>query len=176
MRNKIITALGAFMLTAGAMQAQTPTATPIDINTATRTQLADAGWGQYADAIIAARPYKSMNDLVEKKVVPPTAFEKGVNQFTIGNGDTPLSDPNKTSPTLTQPPVTPPTVTPGAPTSTPTTNPAVPPTVTPGSPTTAPNTNPAVPPTVTPGATPTTPSSATPSVAPGTTPAAPSGK
>ena len=114
MRNKALAVLSAFILSATALQAQTPTTTPIDINTATRTQLADAGWGQYADAIIAARPYKSMNDLVEKKVVPPTAYEKGVNQFKIGNGDTPHSDPNKASPTLNPPPVTPPTVTPGA--------------------------------------------------------------
>jgi len=174
MRNKALAVLSAFILSATALQAQTPTTTPIDINTATRTQLADAGWGQYADAIIAARPYKSMNDLVEKKVVPPTAYEKGVNQFTIGNGDAPLSDPNKTSPTLNPPPATPPTVTPG--TTPPTTN-------TPGTTTNAPGTTPptTVPPTVTPGTTPPTatpPSStapgATPSVAPGTTPAAPS--
>ena len=79
MRNKALAVLSAFVLSATALQAQTPTTTPIDINTATRTELADAGWGQYADAIIAARPYKSMNDLVEKKVVPPTAYEKGVN-------------------------------------------------------------------------------------------------
>ena len=185
MRSKVLAVFSAFVLSATALQAQTPTTAPVDINTATRTEIAAAGWGDYADAIIAARPYKSMNDLVEKKVVPPQAYEKGYSQFTIGDGTTPLSDPNKSSPTLNPPPVTPPTVTPG--TTTPTTTTTPPPTVTPGTtpPTTTTTTPPptVTPPTATPGATsPTTttppptvtPNATTPSVAPGTTPAAPS--
>ena len=108
MRSKILAALGAFVLSAGAMQAQTGTTTtaPVDINTASRTQLADAGWGQYADAIIAARPYKSMNDLVEKKVVPQAAYDKAATRFTIVDGTTPLSNPGQ-SPTLNPPTATP---------------------------------------------------------------------
>lgn len=84
------------MLGAAALQAQATTSTtaPIDINTASRMQLADAGWGQYADAIIAARPYKSMNDLVEKKVVPAKAYEKGSEKFQIGKETTVPRDPN----------------------------------------------------------------------------------
>ena len=112
MRNKLIAVLGALMLSAGAMQAQTGTATkaPMDINTASRTELASAGWGQYADAIIAGRPYKNMNDLVEKKVVPQKAYDKGYGNFTIGDGNSPMSDGNSA---VTPPAVTPPTVTPG---------------------------------------------------------------
>lgn len=102
------------MLSAAALQAQASTTTaPIDINTASRMQLADAGWGQYADAIIAARPYKSMNDLVEKKVVPAKAYEKGSAKFEIGKGTTAPRDPNAGS--TNQTPVTPQTgVTPPA--------------------------------------------------------------
>lgn len=146
LRNKIIAALGAFMLSAGAMQAQTSTTTtaPIDINTASRMQLADAGWGQYADAIIAARPYKSMNDLVEKKVVPPTAYEKGFDKFQIGNTTEPLNpNSSNSNPTTAPAPVTPPNgVTPSTGVMPPTgTTPAAvaqpgatPPTVQPGAP------------------------------------------
>jgi len=115
MRSKFIAALGAFMLSAAALQAQANTGTtaPIDINTASRVQLADAGWGQYADAIIAARPYKSMNDLVEKKVVPAKAYEKGSAKFEIGKGTTTPRDPNAGN--TNQTPVTPQTgVTPPA--------------------------------------------------------------
>lgn len=97
------------MLSAAALQAQASTTTaPIDINTASRVQLADAGWGQYADAIIAARPYKSMNDLVEKKVVPAKAYEKGSAKFEIGKGTTAPREPNAGS--TNQAPVTPETV------------------------------------------------------------------
>lgn len=165
MRSKALAVFSAFVLSATALQAQTPTTTPVDINTASRTEIAAAGWGEYADAIIAARPYKSMNDLVEKKVVPQKAYEKGYSQFTIGDGTTPLSEPNSASPTVTPPTATPPTATPGATQPTTTTPPptVTPPTATPGA--TQPTTT-TPPPTVTPEAT-------TPTVAPGTTPAAP---
>lgn len=168
MRSKLIAVIGALMLSASAMQAQTgaTTTAPIDINTASRTQLADAGWGQYADAIIAARPYKSMNDLVDKKVVPQNAFDKSAKQFTIANGETPLSSPNA-SPTLTQPPVTPPTATPGTP---PTVTPGTTPSVNPG---TTPSVTPGQTPSVTPGTAPTVTPGTAPTVNPGATPAAP---
>ena len=126
MRNKLIAVVGALMLSAGAMQAQAGTTTKaqMDINTASRTELASAGWGEYADAIIAGRPYKNMNDLVEKKVVPQKAYDKGYGNFTIGDGNSPLTDgngkpmtpPTATPPTLTQPTTpgtTPTTGTPG---------------------------------------------------------------
>lgn len=143
MRGKTIAILGAFLLSAGAMQAQTDATTmaPIDINTATRTELASAGWSQYADAIIAKRPYKSMNDLVEMKVVPQSAYDKGYEKFQVGNGSaTPMNAPTSTvnppavtPPTATTPGVTPPTVTtPGVTPPTVTPPAATPPTVTPG--------------------------------------------
>jgi hypothetical protein len=95
------------MLSAAALQAQATTSTtsPIDINTASRVQLADAGWGQYADAIIAARPYKSMNDLVEKKVVPAKAYKKGSDKFEIGKGTMLPQDPiaGSATPSTNQP-------------------------------------------------------------------------
>ena len=127
MRGKAIAAIavfGALLLSAGAMQAQSTSTTtaPIDINTASRTELASAGWGQYADAIIAARPYKSMNDLVERKVVPQKAYDKGSEKFQIGNGSaTPMAEPTPTPvnpavtpDSLSTTPTAPPSVTPGA--------------------------------------------------------------
>ena len=131
MRGKAIAVLGALLLSAGAMQAQSTSTTtaPIDINTASRTELASAGWGQYADAIIAARPYKSMNDLVERKVVPQKAYDKGSEKFQIGNGSaTPMAEPTPT-------PVNAP-VTPDSASTTPTTPPLVTPVpaATPGTP------------------------------------------
>jgi hypothetical protein len=133
MRHKFIAVLGALMLSAGAMQAQAGTTTkaPMDINTATRTELASAGWGQYADAIIAGRPYKNMNDLVEKKVVPQKAYDKGYGNFTIGDGNSPLSDGNSAQP-MTPPAATPPTLTPGNTPTTPSTTPGTTPATTPG--------------------------------------------
>jgi len=144
MRNKLIAVVGALMLSAGALQAQAGTTTKAqtDINTATRTELASAGWGQYADAIIAGRPYKNMNDLVEKKVVPQKAYDKGYGNFTIGNGNSPTSDGNSASQPMA-PAGTTPATKPGTP---PTATPGTDPTMSPGtSPTTTPSTAPASP-------------------------------
>lgn len=50
----------------------------LDLNTATREQLvALPGIGEtYADAIIKARPFKSKDELVSKKVIPATTYKK----------------------------------------------------------------------------------------------------
>lgn len=142
MNVKTVAVLGTLILSAGAMQAQTPATRPsdstnsmnkpemgksntsstgaMDINTATRTELAAAGWGQYSDAIIAGRPYKNMNDLVAKKVVPQSAYDKGYEKFQIGNGTStpmgdakPMADPKLSPTTPTTTPMTPPTTGPG---------------------------------------------------------------
>ena len=130
MRIKLITALGALMLSAGAMQAQTGTATkaPMDINTASRTELASAGWAQYADAIIAGRPYKDMNELVDRKVVPQKAYDEEHGNFTIGKGNSSMSNGKGA---VTPPAATPPIAAPG---TTPTVLPGSAPSVTPGTP------------------------------------------
>jgi competence protein ComEA len=73
--------------TATAMPAK-PTAKPaaakaakvemVDLNTATREQLvALPGIGEaYADAIIKARPFKSKDELVSKKIISSAAYKK----------------------------------------------------------------------------------------------------
>jgi hypothetical protein len=70
---------------------------PIDVNTATRAELIDAGWGQYADGIIASRPYTNLEQLSDKNIVPRTAFDEGAAKFNVGSqegADTPM--PNQT--------------------------------------------------------------------------------
>lgn len=56
----------------------TRTTEVLDINTATRDQLAALpGIGQsYADAIIKARPFRSKSELVSRKIVPASAYKK----------------------------------------------------------------------------------------------------
>jgi DNA uptake protein ComE-like DNA-binding protein len=58
----------------------------VDVNTATKEQLAAAGWGPYADKIIAGRPYKSMDELYQKQIVPKDAYDKSANKFGVVSG------------------------------------------------------------------------------------------
>lgn len=178
MRKHIIATAGALLLVAGTLQAQQPARAdssslgkpttsmgqPVDINAATREQLVAAGWGPYSDAIIAGRPYSTMNDLVDKRIVPQTAYNQGYRQFQIGdmtnNPPGPGVPKNDGTPTTGVTPSTTQTV-PPTPTTAPGTTPTTP-GVTPATPgvTTTPGTNP-----TTPGAAPTTPSTSNPGTA-----------
>jgi DNA uptake protein ComE-like DNA-binding protein len=63
---------------AAKAQAPAPAAAPIDINSATKQQLMTLmGIGDaYSDKIIAGRPYKRKDDLVNKNIVPQATYDK----------------------------------------------------------------------------------------------------
>lgn len=73
----------------------------LDVNTATKAELTAAGWGQYADTIIAARPYKTMDDLWQRRIVPREAYDKGWKNFKVVEGtmDKPVQKSMETKPT-----------------------------------------------------------------------------
>ncbi len=66
--------------------AQQPTqvGAAIDINTASKSQLEAAGLGPYADKIIAGRPFKSTNELVDKKIVPQEQWNTVSGKVKVG--------------------------------------------------------------------------------------------
>jgi DNA uptake protein ComE-like DNA-binding protein len=63
---------------ASAAQSASKKAEKLDINTATEDQLKELpGIGDaYAKKIVANRPYKAKDELVEKKVIPKAAYQK----------------------------------------------------------------------------------------------------
>ncbi len=64
--------------TMGKTKPPAPKPELLDINTATKEQLATLpGIGDaYAEKIIAGRPYKAKNELTQKKVIPDSVYKK----------------------------------------------------------------------------------------------------
>jgi competence protein ComEA len=70
-------------MSAKVSKAASAVAEKLDINSATKDQLdALPGIGSaYADKIIAGRPYRTKRDLVTKKIIPQSVYEKIKDQI-----------------------------------------------------------------------------------------------
>jgi competence protein ComEA len=70
--------------------ADAPKISAVDINTATAAELKTLPGMTEADAakVIQARPYRDVNELVSKKVVPDAQFAKIKDRITVGHPKT----------------------------------------------------------------------------------------
>jgi competence protein ComEA len=92
-----ITAQAASTSSASSSKANAPVAEKLDINSATKEQLdALPGIGEaYAQKIIDNRPYRTKRDLVTKKIVPQSTYEKIKDQIIAHQSTAAKSSPKK---------------------------------------------------------------------------------